>query len=55
MIHESLFLHHLTLGRLLEMHISLGFRMNSIEPEALLTIIPRITGSHSQKQTFCLH
>lgn len=55
-IHESLLLHYLMLGRLLEMCISLVVRMNSTELEGLLTITPRITGSHSQrKQTFCLH
>lgn len=52
MIHESLFLHYLILGRLLGLYISLVAGMNSIELEGLLTIIPGFTGSHSQSKLF---
>lgn len=50
MIQGSLFLHCLIPGRLLEMCISLLAGMNSIQPEGLLTVIPRITGSRSQSK-----
>lgn len=52
LVHKTLFLHCLVLGRLLEMCISLLVRMNSVEPEGLLTVIPGITGSHSQSKLF---